>query len=70
MTDRYSALLVVLENDVRSDDAEETIIAIRRIKGVLRVEPWVTDWQVQAAKARALDEMERRLWRALRTDVP
>lgn len=43
MTDRYSALTIVLDNDLRSDDCEDLIKAIKMLKGVLRVEPFVTD---------------------------
>ena len=41
MTDRYDAFLVILERDLRADDAEATLNAIRQIKGVLEVEPHV-----------------------------
>ncbi len=39
MTDRYAGFVVVLDEDVREDDAQATINAIRQIKGVLGVEP-------------------------------
>jgi hypothetical protein len=39
MTDRHAAYLVVLENDIREDDAETTISALRQIKGVIDVQP-------------------------------
>lgn len=38
MTDRYNSLTVVLEKDMREDDAEDLITAVRMIKGVLSVE--------------------------------
>ena len=37
MTERYNGFLVVLESEIREDDAESTLDAIRHIKGVLRV---------------------------------
>ena len=43
MTDRYSSLTVVLERDIRDDDAEPLIAAIRQLRGVLRVVPKVAD---------------------------
>jgi len=39
MTDRHSGYVVVLEEDLRSDDAEATLTALRMTKGVLTVEP-------------------------------
>lgn len=39
MTTRYNALVVVLEQDIRDDDAEYTINAIKQIKNVLDVKP-------------------------------
>jgi hypothetical protein len=39
MTDRYKAFLVTLDPDLRSDDAEPTIAAIRQIRGVIDVAP-------------------------------
>ncbi len=43
MTDRYTGFIVTLEHDMREDDAESTIEAIRHIKGVVGVEPVKTD---------------------------
>lgn len=37
MTDRYNALIVVLERDTRDDDAEKLINVIKSIKGVMDV---------------------------------
>lgn len=39
MTDRHAAYIVVLEDDIRDDDAEVTISALKQIKGVLGVQP-------------------------------
>lgn len=40
MTDRHKGYVVVLEKDIREDDAEESILpALRMIKGVLEVRP-------------------------------
>lgn len=43
MTDRYHALTVVLDTDIRSDDAAQIIDAIRQVRGVLTVDPIVAD---------------------------
>lgn len=43
MTDRYSGFVVALDEDIREDDAETVVAAIRMIKGVIRVEPLMPD---------------------------
>lgn len=43
MTDRFNAITVVLEKDIRDDDAEFILNAIRMIKGVLSVKGNVND---------------------------
>ena len=50
MTDRINGFWVALAQDTRIDDAEATLAAVRMIKGVLAVEPRVTnggDWIVE-----------------------
>ncbi len=39
MTERFSGFQVTLKNEIREDDAEATLNAIRMIKGVLDVRP-------------------------------
>ena len=40
MTERHAAYLVVLAEDIREDDAEESVLtALRMIKGVASVKP-------------------------------
>lgn len=41
MTDRYSGFVVTLKEDMREDDAQATIGALRQIKGVVDVQPVV-----------------------------
>jgi hypothetical protein len=53
MTDRYAAFTVVLRDDVRSDDAQPIIDAIRMIKGVATVDPIVSDHTLHIAQMRA-----------------
>lgn len=43
MTERVKGFIVVLDKDIRIDDAENTINAIRMIKGVTSVEPSVVE---------------------------
>ena len=61
MTDRFNALTVVLENDIRSDDAEVLLSAIRQLRGVLSVSGNVTSIDVHIAQERAKHDLGRRL---------
>jgi len=65
MTDRYFALTVSLDENIRGDDAESIINAIRMIKGVLAVEPLVANPETWAAYQRAKSELAEKLWEAL-----
>lgn len=65
VTDRYFALTVLLDEDVREGDAAPIIAAIQMIKHVLKVEPHVSDIDTWAAEARAKTDLTRRLWEVL-----
>lgn len=41
VTDRYEGFIVALDKDIREDDAEQVINAIKMVRGVLAVEPLV-----------------------------
>lgn len=43
MTDRHTGYVVILDDHLRSDDAEEIIAALRMVKDVRDVRPIVTD---------------------------
>lgn len=62
MTDRYHSIAVVLKKDVREDDAEFILNAIRMIKGVLSVKPHVSDHVAHMAEERAKKELEAKIW--------
>lgn len=57
MTDRYNAFLVILENNLREDDAEATINAIKQIKGVLDVQPHVAGFEDAIAETRVRNRL-------------
>jgi hypothetical protein len=61
MTDRYNAFIVILEKDIREDDAESTIEAIKRIKGVLDVKPQINDIGDDIAQSRVRAEIGEKL---------
>jgi len=62
MTDRYHSLTVVLDRDIRDDDAEPILMAIRMIKGVLSVKPKVADIDSNMAEDRARRNLEQKLF--------
>lgn len=65
MTDRYNAFLVVLERDIRDDDAEPILNALKQIRGVLSVKPHVAEYSDSIAAERARQELRMKLWNAL-----
>ena len=61
MTDRYHSLTVVLEKDVREDDAAPLMDAIRLLEGVLDVSPHVASIEAHMAGRRARQKMSKAL---------
>lgn len=61
MTDRHAGYIVTLEEDIRADDAQNTIRALSMVRGVASVEPVVSDVAVQIAEARASTKFLRKL---------
>ena len=62
MTERFNTLTVVLETDVREDDAEGLLAAISRLRGVLSVKGNVADIDAFLAEQRARSDLEQKLW--------
>lgn len=69
MTDRYFALTVVLKNNLRSDDAQPVIQAIKMIKGVLEVTPHVADLEFYSAVQTASLDLRKKLFEVLHPDL-
>ena len=59
MTDRYHSLTVVLEKDIREDDAKPILEAIRMIKGVLTVQGDISNPSSLMAEERARRKGDR-----------
>lgn len=68
MTDRLNGFVVVLESDIREDDAQATLAALRQIKGVLTVEPNATNVGDLIATARVRREFGENVARFLLGD--
>lgn len=65
MTDRFHSLVVVLESDLRSDDAQALIDAIKQLRGVLSVSGEITDIGTLMAEERAKRELGEKLWNVI-----
>lgn len=65
MTDRYFTLTVVLEENIRDDDAQPLMDAIQHLRGVLSVTGNVSDHALHTAQQRAKHEFRRKLFAAL-----
>lgn len=57
MTDRFNALTVVFEQNIREDDAQAIIAAISQFRGVASVQGNVADMNSYIAKEQALNEL-------------
>lgn len=68
MSDRYFALTVALDKDMKDEDAEAIIEAIRMIRGVLSVEPHVADIVNWTATERARSHLIGRILEVLKRD--
>lgn len=66
MTDRINSLTVVLENEMRDDDAEQLISAIKMMRGVLNVSGIVSDHiDNYIAEERVRRELGKKLWEVI-----
>lgn len=57
MTTRFNSLTIVLEKEIREDDAEHLINAIKMLRGVLSVEGDVIYRETYMAEERALHKL-------------
>lgn len=69
MTDRHTAYVVILENDIREDDAEATITALRMVRGVASVQPIVKTTDHIMATERAKYDLGRRIQAAVTKEI-
>jgi hypothetical protein len=61
MTDRINAFVVVLDKDIREDDAEALVNAMIMLKGVISVKGNVVDITDHIALTRARQQLGREL---------
>lgn len=65
MTDRIHSLTVVLDHNIRSDDIEPIIEAIKLLRCVQEVVPHVADHTAYMAESRAKQMWVEALWKFL-----
>ena len=65
MTDRIHSFTVVLERDIRTDDAQDLQNALMKFRGVLDVQPAVADIGDHVARVRVRSEIAQRLLKVL-----
>ncbi len=66
MTDRLKGFVVILDEDIREDDAQPILDAIQMIRGVLEVTPMVNKMEDLMARERVRAELEGKLFAVLR----
>lgn len=66
MTDRVKGLVVALETDIREDDVQVLVNAIKMLRGVLAVETKVADMDDWVNRSRIQSELRAKLFEVLR----
>ena len=66
VTDRIKGLTVVLENNIRDDDCEYIIAAIKLIRGVISVKAHVADMDHYIAQETIRIELIKKLYDVLK----
>jgi len=67
MTDRLKGVVVTFDRDIREDDAEYILNAIRMIKGVIDVTPNVLNSDDHINRMRIENEIREKLWQAFKS---
>ena len=65
MTDRYKSILVELDREIRDDDAESLLIALKMIKGVWRVKPYVMGAEDYSSYAKGCHDTKMKLYKLI-----
>ncbi len=69
MTDRLKGYLVVLERDIREDDAEPILEALKMIKGVMEVKPYVTKSEDSILEIRTKNKMIEKFYKFIEKEL-
>lgn len=69
MSDHYNAFLIILGSDIKDEEAQATINAIRQIRGVIDVQPHIADPDVAIAKAQLRAALFQELFEVLQAKL-
>jgi hypothetical protein len=69
MTDRLKGVIVTFKEDIREDDAEAVLTAIKMVKGVLSVKPLVSNYEQHIAEERVRRELGDKIWKVLHPEL-
>ena len=67
MTDRIHSITLVLDKDIRIDDAESLIVAAGQLKGVIGVTPNISDSDSHFAYVRARNDLLTKLYEVFKS---
>lgn len=70
MTDRIAGYIVTLSDDIREDDAEAILNAIRMVKNVQSVDTIVSDIALHLAEQRLVTQIRNKLYTAIDEVLP
>jgi hypothetical protein len=65
MTERHAGYIVTLADDIREDDAEHILTALRMISGVVSVKVVAADFEMRMARDRVHSEVRGKVLRLL-----
>lgn len=68
MTDRIKGVLITFEKDIRDDDAQPIIEALKMIKGVLTVKPYITGMEDYMLYQKGHMDARREMFNYLKQD--
>lgn len=69
MTDRIKGFVVVLDQDIREDDVQPLLDAIRQLRHVVTVAPMVATADDYVARSRRTQELRAKLFEFIRTEL-
>jgi tripartite-type tricarboxylate transporter receptor subunit TctC len=69
MTDRIKGFVVTLDKDIRIDDVQEIMNAIKMVKGVIDVSPSVANTDDHMNRERIAHEFRSKFWNFMQTEL-
>lgn len=68
MTDRYKGFLVTLDSCIRDDDAEQILTALKMVKGVHNVKPYIAKLEDHMLYEKAMSDIGQKLMQFVAKD--